>query len=58
MADMPRIDVALVQNTVKPGGVGEPATALIGPAVANVLFAATGKRVRDMPLSADNIESA
>ena len=58
MADMPKIDVILVQSTEKPGGVGEPATALIGPAVANALFAATGKRVRTMPLSADNIRSA
>ena len=58
MADMPKIDVILVQSTEKPGGVGEPATALIGPAVANALFAATGKRVRKMPLSADNINTA
>lgn len=58
MADMPKIDVILVQSTEKPGGVGEPATALIGPAVANALFAATGKRVRKMPLSADNIKTA
>ena len=58
MNDMPRIDVTLVASTEKPGGIGEPATALIGPAVANALFAATGKRVRTMPLSADHIKSA
>jgi len=58
MNDMPRIDVTLVPSTEKPGGIGEPATALIGPAVANALFAATGKRVRKMPLSPDNIKSA
>jgi isoquinoline 1-oxidoreductase beta subunit len=58
MAEMPKIDVILVPSTEKPGGVGEPATALIGPAVANALFAATGKRVRKMPLSADNIKTA
>jgi isoquinoline 1-oxidoreductase beta subunit len=58
MAGMPKIDVILVPSTEKPGGVGEPATALIGPAVANALFAATGKRVRKMPLSADNIKTA
>ena len=58
MSDMPKIDVILVPSTEKPGGVGEPATALIGPAVANALFAATGKRVRTMPLSPDNIKTA
>ena len=58
MVQMPKIDVILVPSTEKPGGVGEPATALIGPAVANALFAATGKRVRKMPLSAENIKSA
>ncbi|EJL87504.1 hypothetical protein PMI16_02848, partial [Herbaspirillum sp. CF444] len=41
-----------------PGAIGEPATALVGPAVANALFAATGKRVRKIPLSPDNIKSA
>lgn len=58
MSDMPKIDVILVPSTERPGGVGEPATALIGPAVANALFAATGKRVRTMPLSPDNIKTA
>jgi len=58
MSQMPRIDVTLVKSTEKPGGIGEPATALVGPAVANALFAATGKRVRKIPLSPDNIKSA
>ena len=58
MNDMPRIDVTLVPSTEKPGGIGEPATALIGPAVANALFAATGKRVRRIPLSPENIKAA
>jgi isoquinoline 1-oxidoreductase beta subunit len=58
MSQMPRIDVTLVNSTEKPGGIGEPATALVGPVVANALFAATGKRVRKIPLSPDNIKSA
>ena len=58
MSDMPKIDVILVQSTENPGGIGEPATALIGPAMANALFAATGKRVRSMPLSPENIKMA
>ncbi len=58
MNDMPHVDITLVPSTEKPGGIGEPATALIGPAVANALFIATGKRVRTLPLSPDNIKSA
>jgi isoquinoline 1-oxidoreductase beta subunit len=58
MNQTPKIDVVLVQSTEKPGGIGEPATALIAPAVANALFAATGKRVRKLPLSSENIASA
>jgi len=58
MNESPTIDITLVQSSEKPGGIGEPATALIGPAVANAVFAATGKRVRRMPFTAENIASA
>jgi len=58
MNEAPAIDITLVQSNEKPGGIGEPATALIGPAVANALFAATGKRVRRMPFTAENIKTA
>jgi len=58
MNEMPKVDVTLVPSTEKPGGIGEPATALIGPAVANALFAATGKRLRKLPLSSENIQAA
>jgi isoquinoline 1-oxidoreductase beta subunit len=56
--ETPAIDVILVESTEKPGGIGEPATALIGPAVANAFFTATGKRVRTLPLTAENIGRA
>jgi isoquinoline 1-oxidoreductase beta subunit len=58
MSQTPKIDVILVQSTEKPGGIGEPATALVAPAVANALFAATGKRLRKLPLTPANIASA
>jgi len=48
--EAPVIEIAIVNSTEKPGGIGEPATALIGPAVANAVFAATGKRLRTLPL--------
>jgi len=44
------IDVHLVQNNEAPGGIGEPGTSAIVPAVANAIFAATGKRLRKMPI--------
>ena len=56
--EAPLIDIVLVDSTEKPGGIGEPATALIGPAVGNAVFAATGKRVRRMPFTPENIAAA
>jgi isoquinoline 1-oxidoreductase beta subunit len=58
MHEAPQIDITLVDSTEKPGGIGEPATALIGPAVANALFAATGKRLRSMPFTAEKLAKA
>jgi isoquinoline 1-oxidoreductase beta subunit len=58
MNEAPQIDITLVASTEKPGGIGEPATALIGPAVGNAVFAATGKRLRKMPMTAENIAAA
>jgi isoquinoline 1-oxidoreductase subunit beta len=58
MSDAPQIDVVLVESKEKPGGIGEPSTALVAPAIANALFAATRKRVRKLPLSAANIAQA
>ena len=50
MPESPRIEIHLLADGEKPGGIGEPGTALIGPAVANAVFAATGKRLRKLPL--------
>ena len=47
--EMPRVEVHIVPSSVPPTGVGEPGVAPIGPAVANAIFAATGKRVRTLP---------
>jgi len=48
--EAPRIEVVLVPSGDPPGGVGEPGTPPIAPAVANALFALTGQRIRDLPL--------
>jgi isoquinoline 1-oxidoreductase beta subunit len=52
MADAPRIETHLVRSTRPPGGVGEPGTPPIAPAVANALFVLTGQRARALPLAA------
>jgi len=50
MNEMPRIGVYIARSSEKPTGVGEPATPVIAPAVANALFAATGKPIRSLPI--------
>jgi len=49
--ESPVIDITLVKSSEKPGGTGEPSTSIIGAAVGNAIFTATGKRVRSMPLA-------
>jgi isoquinoline 1-oxidoreductase beta subunit len=50
LAEAPLIETHLVESTRPPGGVGEPGTPPLAPAVANALFALTGKRLRELPL--------
>jgi isoquinoline 1-oxidoreductase subunit beta len=50
--DMPKVEVHIVSSTEAPTGVGEPGVAPIGPAVANAIFAAAGKRHRVLPFTA------
>jgi isoquinoline 1-oxidoreductase beta subunit len=45
------IDVHIVESDAPPAGVGEPGVPPFAPALYNAVFAATGKRVREMPLS-------
>ena len=49
--EMPAVELHIVASTEKPSGVGEPGVPVIAPAVANALAAATGKRLRTLPLS-------
>jgi isoquinoline 1-oxidoreductase beta subunit len=51
MREMPAIEVHLVASSFEPGGVGEPGTPPIAPAVANAVFAATGTRIRKLPIT-------
>jgi isoquinoline 1-oxidoreductase beta subunit len=49
MSEAPRIEVVIVSSTDEMGGAGELATPVIAPAVANAVFAFTGKRLRSLP---------
>ena len=52
IAEAPRrIHVEIVESDAPPGGVGEPGVPPVAPAIANAVFALTGKRVRELPLS-------
>jgi isoquinoline 1-oxidoreductase beta subunit len=58
MNETPVMDIMLVQSTEKPGGIGEPATALVAPAIANAVFKLTGKRLRSLPMNEAALKSA
>jgi isoquinoline 1-oxidoreductase beta subunit len=50
IAEMPKVEVYILPSVESPGGVGEPGTPPIAPAVANAVFAATGRPVRSLPI--------
>ena len=55
MNETPQIEVHLLESAEKMGGAGEPGVPPIAPSVANAIFAATGKRIRNMPFDASAI---
>lgn len=55
IADIPPIEVHIMENNEKPGGVGEPGLPPFAPALANAIFDLTGRRIRRLPFSLDEI---
>lgn len=58
MNETPKIETHIVPSTEKHGGVGEPGTPPIAPALVNAIFAATGKRIRSLPIRPDELKQA
>ena len=58
MDEAPAVEVHIVPSGEAPGGMGEAGTSLIVPAVANAVFAATGKRLRKMPVDVSVLKQA
>jgi len=54
-SEMPQVEVHIVASSEPPTGIGEPGTPPIAPAVANAVFALTGKRLRRMPFDHETL---
>ena len=50
MKDVPELDIHFAESTAFPSGLGEPPLIAVAPAIGNAIFAATGQRVRDLPI--------
>jgi len=58
MNEMPKIEVHIMASKADPGGIGEPGTPPLAPALANAIFAATGKRIRKLPIDTGLLKKA
>jgi isoquinoline 1-oxidoreductase beta subunit len=58
MNEMPQVEAHIVPSTERMGGVGEPGVPPVAPALANAIFALTGKRIRRLPIRTEDLKKA
>src|SRR3954454_3377780 len=56
--EVPLVETHLIKNAEAPGGIGEAPTAIVSAAVTNAIFAATGKRLRRLPIDTNSLKSS
>jgi isoquinoline 1-oxidoreductase beta subunit len=56
--EVPVVETHLIKNAEAPGGIGEAPTSIVSAAVTNAIFAATGKRLRNLPFDTDSLKSS
>ena len=55
MRETPKIEVHVTMSKEDPTGIGEPGLPVIAPAICNAVFAATGKRLRRLPIKSEDL---
>ncbi len=58
MSEMPVVEVHIMPSSAAPTGIGEPGVPVLAPAIANAIFAATGQRLRPLPLDLGGVKGA
>ena len=58
IGEAPVVETHIVDSSEAPGGLGEPGVPTVAPAVCNALFLLTGKRVRSLPIRAEDLKKA
>jgi len=58
LADVPEMDISFLPSTQAPVGLGEPAVTVVAPAIGNAIFAATGARLRHLPITPEAVRAA